>query len=842
MSYYTESLKPQSEKITLVTAESVERLKLFTLSGGDYYRVVNYFIVGVKKAGVSLSVGTLPLSANQYYFDAKNKKLWVNVGAAIDPKTVDLSVTYRHFFSNAPVILPYDLNTGEAVEWLPLISSIGAIGQQLDEENVGIVLESSSSVTFINRGKYFDDLFDTLIWENQAVKIYSWFPTIAITAKITLFDGVIESKGYSDTSVVFNVKDFVFKLQNTLNLGLFMASDGIMLPSIIGTPKRRIYGQVDKCQAISLDATLSGFTLTGLISGAIGAVTVTGIGTIFLSEVSINDEIWCTVNGILTKLGVQSVESNTSLTIGSAIVALISSLPATNKPDIPYRLKNRSWHIAGHKLRAPSTTISSVNFANVFTVADTSDFFTGDAITVNGIGATVRRISNSQIITEASIAPAPVATNLIVKQPISGVYFGPKLLYITRDYTITNSTYAMITLDPLAEFNISQQITAINTFTFTNASRIVTTAAAVDLRTTLKPRDWIRSATISESTWYEILEVQAQTILLRSAFTDATATKAAYYKNVEIIDENSLVTVDCVGMEYTSLWMKTASDAVRHLILNDAGFSVVNESAFAQAKVDCSYILSMVLPDTIGGASPLIRDVITKINDSIFGSLYGDSAQNIGYSVLNATRPTTASAIQDDDIISFSVVSNQKIINQSKMNYRPYTDVYTGESAFKTYSFGSTFVDNYIGIVNLLEKTIYVYEDNKAAMLAQRQVLFRSLSNGTVKIKGKMNLAQVVVNDKIYLSLDRLFKRYSGRDRRKLGTVTGITRDGLNCEITVSDLGNLYNRILAIAPITTLAFSSASNDDKLLWAFILDINTETPDPTSEIGIGACLIG
>jgi hypothetical protein len=839
MSYASESLKPRTEKITLITADSVERVKLFTLSGGDYYRAVNYFVVGVKKAGVSLSAGTLPLSVNQYYFDAKNKKLWVNVGA--DPKTADLSVTYRHFFSSAPVILPYDLSSGEAVEWRPIVQSIGTIGQQLDEENVGIVLESSSSVNLINRDGFFDNIFDSLIWENQAIKFYSWIASTPITDKITLFDGVIESKDYSEASITFRVKDFVYKLQNTLNLGLFSESDGSLLPSIVGTPKRRIYGQVDKCKIVSLDATLNGFALTGTLDAAVGATTLTGTGTSFLSQVSPGDELIVVYSGQTYKLGVDSIASDTSLVIGSALSFALSASTALVSPKIPYRLKNRTWHVAGHKLRAPSTTISS--FAGIYyTVADTTDFFANDAITVNGVQATIRRISDNKIVTQTDVSNGVSVGNTIAKLPISAVYFGPKLLTYSRDYTITNSTEAKIVLDPLAEFNIAQQTNMQNTLSFTNGSRTVTTAASVDLRTFLNSRDWIRSGDIAEPTWYEILQVTQQTILLRTAFTGATATKAAYYKNVEYISEDSLVTVDCVGMESGGVWMRTASDAVRHLVLNDAGFSAVNETTFAKAKAMCTYTLSMALPETIGGDLPQIRDVISLINDSVFGSLYGDSSQNISYAVLNATKPSIANILYDDDITSFTVQSSQKIINQAIISYAPYTDIYTGEAAFKVVSYTNSFVDNLIGIKNTLDKIVYLYEDDKALIVAQRKCLFNSLSSSTVKIKGKMNLAQILVNDKVFLSLDRLFKRYSGRDKRKLGTVTGVSRDGFNTEISISDLGNVYNRIMSIAPNTVVDYSTSSSDDKLRWAYILDSNTESPDATSEVGIGSCLIG
>ncbi|WP_206781268.1 hypothetical protein, partial [Escherichia coli] len=86
---------------------------------------------------------------------------------------------------------------------------------------------------------------------------------------------------------------------------------------------------------------------------------------------------------------------------------------------------------------------------------------------------------------------------------------------------------------------------------------------------------------------------------------------------------------------------------------------------------------------------------------------------------------------------------------------------------------------------------------------AQRLCFFKSLASSVVTIKSKMNLSNIVVNDKMYLSLDRLFKRYAGNDKRRIGIVSGIKKDGFECEVSLSDLGNIYNRVMSIAPNST---------------------------------------
>jgi hypothetical protein len=831
MSYYTESLKPRSEKVTLVTVEAVERLKLFSPNGSDWERLVSDFVVGVKDGSTIIST---------WSFEPKTKILTIIGGS--NPKTRDISVTYRLFFSNAPFNLPYDLDSGEVVEFEPYINKIGSLGQQLDDQNTGIVLESSSSVEFFNSDGRFDNTFDRYIFENQQIKFYSWFPTIPINEAVLLFDGVIESKSFSISSVSFTVKDFVFKLKDKVDLGLYSDTDGIILPSLVGTAKRRIYGQADNVKTVSLDATLDGFTIAGTISIAAESSTAIGVGTLFLKELSIGDELFFTFAGQDVKIAVELINSDTSLSIGKILDFPVNGIEAKVKPKINYRYKNRTWHISHHKLRSPSSTITNVLSNNRFEVDNVLDIFSGDKVIINGIQSTVRRISGDTIVSESAISPIPSIGNIIQKLPVSAVYFGSKELVYSRDYLILNSTEAKIVINELAEFNITEQVGSSTILTFTAGSRSVSTPANLDIRTILNPRDWIRSSALNEPNWYEVLQVSEQLIVLRSPFAGATGSKTFIYKNVEYISEESLITVSCMGREVDGLWIKTASDAVKDLVVNDSGFASVNNESFLKAKADCNYILSMVIPEKLGEGYPIIREVISKINGSVFGALYGNASNDISYSIFNSKKPEIINPLRDDDIISFSVQTNQNIVNESKISYAPYVDIYSGEDSFKIISSSSSVVNKLVGIKALAEKTVYLYEEDKAKIIAQRICFFNSLSSSIVNLKTKMNLSQVNVNDKVYLDLDRLFTRYSGDSRRKLGVVSGIKKNSFNCEVTITDLGNIYNRVMSIAPNSALDYSSSSVDDKVRWGYFLDNDTETPDSASESGLGSNIIG
>lgn len=1001
MTFEEASLLTSSEKVTLVTMQAEKIAKIFTLhSGSIYKRQVEHFVESVKSEGVALtSVSSIAsITNNSFFYDIINKTLYLQCSGGANPKLSGVSLVYKFFLSNKPVILPCDLASGEAVEWLPYVLSVGSIGQQLDDENTGIVLESSSSIDLINNEGFFDEIFDTLIWENKSVEFFSWFAGTPSTEARRIFQGVVDSKDFGLDKVSFKVKDFVFKLRDKVSLGVFTATDGKLPDSILNTPKRRIYGQVKQAKAVCLDNVLNGYDLSGLVSittqgfnltgtasgtfvsndltgtmaGTLGTRTITGtgssfttqispnqkikltngtatytftvlsvasntslavtsnigvtftgftgkntsvgsnkvygvgtsflqevqqgsslnffsgatnysysvesiqssteltledyltasftdfsiknndiknnvitgVGTNFLKELSPGDEMLITWLGIDYKLGIESVASDTVAVSNKSLDFPVTSVSAINKPSNPYRHLNRVYHVAGHKLREPTTTITNVNANNRFIIGSTDDLFAGDQILVGSSFATIRRISGNEVVTNSAISPVPSVGTTVKKLPIQNVYLGNRELVYSRDWGYANSTEAKITLDPLAEFNITQEKLLGVNLTFTNGSSTVSTTSTADFRSILKPRDWIRKNSIvsGENTWHEILDVNEQSILLRSNYSGTTATTSALIKVMDYASDDSILTCNCLGFESSGLWLKTPSDMVRHLVLNDAGFSAVDEASFTKAKADCDYIVSMVIPETIGSDAPAIRDVITKINESVFGSLYGNSSLLISYAILNSEKPNLDSIIKDDDIISFDTQSKTEIYNNIKASYRPFVDLQNGTDTFEVVTYNSGFVDKHIGLKNTLEKTLYLYESDNAIIIAQRLALFYSMASTKVTLKGKANFFLNAVNDKLFLSFDRLFKRFGGNDKRKIGIITGIKKGQTETEVQISDLGNIFNRVPSIAPDTVADYSTSSMDDRARYGYVVDNDTFTPDVSNEDGLSCNLIG
>lgn len=843
MTYQEASRLPKSEKISLVVCEGVKPAKLFNLvSGTVYSKQVDYFVSGVKNNGIKLNqANNESPGLGEFYFNPIIKTLFVNVGD--DPKKENLSIIYKFFFSNTPIVVQSEITSGVDVEFLPIIRNIASIGQQLDDENSGIVLESQSSVEFINSEGFFDPIIDSIIFENQSIVFYSWFNGLAKTEIKKIFDGVIESKSFAPERVVFTVKDFVFKLRNFIQLGLFSSADGTTLESTVGTPKRRIYGQVKQARCIPIDCVLDGYPLTGTISLTIGSNIMTGVGTQFLKELNQDDDIVFTFNNEEVVYSIDLIQSDTSAKLSKAAEENVSNISVLVDSEHPYRFKNRRWHICGHKIRQSEATILDIIDGRTFKVDDNSEFYAEDVVRVNNQSTQITRKSSDQIILEQTIFPIPSIGDKIIRFPINKLYFGEKEFVPFRDFNLTNDTEAIIELDPLAEFNIAREIVTDHNVSFTLSKPYEATSSAnADLRTIIKPGDFIRPTVQANDAWYEVHHVGPQIVYFKTPFNNpgGNSNSPARIRKVNTVFDDSLIMVDCYGKDSNNKWIRTASDSVKDLVLNDAGFTSIDEDSFAQANSDCPYTVSIVFPE-VNGKIPLVRDVITMLNESVFGSLYGNSTQQIAYSIVNSRRPANIGSIKDDDILNWSVQTSQKIANNVKINYLPAVDRVTGEDGFSVVTFENNFVNDNSGIQNTIEKTCYLFNESDATTIAQRLAFYNSLSQSILKINAKANFFTSSVNDRIYIDLDRLYSRYGGAERLKIGVISGIKKGPYNSEIEMNDLGNIFNRCPVICPDSTENFTNASEDEKIKFGFILDSETLIPG-TDEQDLGSGLIG
>ncbi len=125
---------------------------------------------------------------------------------------------------------------------------------------------------------------------------------------------------------------------------------------------------------------------------------------------------------------------------------------------------------------------------------------------------------------------------------------------------------------------------------------------------------------------------------------------------------------------------------------------------------------------------------------------------------------------------------------------------------------------------------VYLFEQRAAETISQRYALLNSLAQSIIRIKAKLDLTTKNINDKLFIGLDRLYKRFGvPNSQKKIGIISRISRRGDSTEVDFSDLGNIFNRVGTVTPNTASDFTTASDTEKILNGYIVDNNTELPD-------------
>lgn len=839
MNYQEYIEKPSSNKEIFAHIEPSQKLNVWQVhSGSIYKKSVSHYVINAKVNTTDLTkASSSSLNSGEWFFDSSDFTLYVRLIDDSNPDESDLIVDYRIFISSMPYVLPFDMESGEEVYYEPLISSRSNVKFEIDDEQKGIALESSYSLSVNNTEGFFDLIYDTYVFEEKPVTVWAWTPELLLSDKKVLFRGFVKDKTFSDKGVKFSCKDFVSKLRGRIKLDVYSELDGTLDDFDLNKPKRRIYGQVQQVKTVGIDKILDGFSSSSSIVGVKGSNTISGSN--FLQELSPEDKITITIENTEFEYSIESVDSDTTATISEQAEITFNSI-VNIEPQVPYRFKNRKWHIGQGGLYKKSTTVSQFRDKARFDVVDASNIFANDLIKIGSEFVRVRRVSGNTIILREVLENIVSVGESVTKSPVSNVQMSndgvPIRFVIDRDYNLINTaTDSYIEFNENAEFNAIPERKFSFDLTFTDGSRSITTVENINFRTYFRTRDWIKSDDIEHATWYEILEVKEQELLIRGVYSGATTTTEAFLKDITFISDSTTVLVDTLGIADTSgEWVKTGPEVVKHLCENDAGL-VLDESSFSDASNEIPYIISMVEPDNIGGGFRQLKNIIKDVNDSILGSLHNDVDFNIVYNVIDARKPELTEELKDDDIISWSVTSKNKILRKVVSLYRPFIDKFSTDATFKRYEFVNEFVDRLVGTDEEKEVKLFLYEDSKAETMAQRIGFYNSLSSSIVNVKTKLNLSLKSLNDKIWLNLDRLYRRFGQSSKMKIGIINKISKDGRNTEVSFNDLGNIFNRSLNIAPNDAVNYSSADDEAKLFNGHIVDNLTELPDNNTESG-------
>lgn len=823
-----------SEKLGLVILEAAQRLMGWVVHSGSVYKIPFSYqsIVSLEDSGVALSeVSTTSLSAGEYYLDRSAGYLYARTSDSANPNGKFLACVFRLYFASGSVTAPHDLSTGYEVEWLPLFKPSQGFTSELDNQNLlGFAIEGSGNLTFLNDQEFWAPKFDRLYFENQRAMVYSWHRDLAITQAKLLFRGRVQTKEWDATKVRFGCKDLMNELRAPVPVSDMSDYGGALIPPSMNTAKQRLlYGYLKGLVPtnITQELELTGYTITGTLTATSGSKTLTGSGTSFLAQLTPGDELllgsdttWYTVDTVTSDTAATLTENYGGTTAAGKSIRLKSSHPK--------RYMNRIHLIAGHALKEPATTVVYGVSLQRLEVASTSDFLPGDKVLVGSEIMTVDYVTGAYVQFTGTLVSMPSVGSTITNLSIKNVYLNDRLLTYSRDYTY-NAATALITLDSTAEFNVAPvKILTPGTLSFTNTSRTVT-GTSTTLKKDVKPGDWVRRQ--GQSDWFEVLTVDSETQLtLRTAAT-YTSSGTSELKQPEVYKPGSVVlSLDCLGATEngvkTGTFIKTGAQVVKDL-LTRAGLSAsINTSAFTTAQGDSVHKLGIALPPKVNDTKVAsIRDVINRINLSIFGSLFVGEDFELEYSILSPKKPAGLLALVERDVLELSVTSDSsKIVKTSRVRYnRKEYDSASGTSDVYSEATKTSDMTEYLGKTtkeNLVET--YLVDDTEAQIIANRWSFLLELASSVVKVRTKMQAIRSAVNDKVEVSHEKLYDRLGSSVGRKVAGVQSISRSVGGTELELSDLSNAFSRCLIIAPNSSAEYASASDDEKLYNGYITD--------------------
>lgn len=835
-----------SEKIGLMILEGARRLTDWEVHSGSIYKAEfsnSPVVAAIEENGVALTLAANigAVTAGKYFYDKDDGLVYVRATDSASPDTHFTVCVFKLFFSNLPVNAPYDLASGFDVHWLPLLSvdSVFEFSVENSQQLLGVAVSAASSLKLKNDRSFWDDLYDTVTFESQNVSIYSWNRRLPIAQAKLLYKGQVTRKTYSDRDISFEVRDFLDALQSPVPLALledyFNDDKTPIIPnSLLNAFQRRVYGYVFGHVLVSIDQVLpaTGYPLTGTFSVNNASTSVSGSGTLFLSELSPGDQI--IIGTTATKYKVDDITSDTALTISEAFVpANQVAQVATVIPSHNKRYANRVFLVCGHPLPRPSAEITSVIDNATFTVDDSTVFTEGDAIEFSGSGSTIRVLGDGLIKLTEAFTVTPSITDIVYRSSVGSVYLDGNLLSLTRDYTYeedpgamvtTRSRVATLTLDPLAEFNIATPKNLTGTLSISNASRTVAGTSTI-FRTELKIGDWISVS--GSGRWYEILKITSDTSLVVRTLPSNTESGASQFKHPEVFGPSSVLTCDTAGkVNADGDWLRypgtIADDLLRDVVDDDN----MNSDSFEDADEILPFRIGLAIPDKFNDKnSPKIRDVLNKICRSSFAEIV---LTNDYVLEMKSVEPSYGDVVPEEfnerDILKFEVASDSsQIILRSNVVYlSKERDPASGAASNLLFSVDN---DQYLSQTTKEFKVdTYLVDEDDANIIASRWAFLLSASNSDVTFLTKMQAARIAVFDILQLNHEKLYLRLASDARTRIGVVTSIKKSIVGAEIVLNDLGNSFTRCARITEDDADDFDVADEDQLLLNGYMTDEN------------------
>lgn len=823
--------KESSEKISLVVLESGRRLMGWVLHSGSVYKITEFTspkIVSIEEAGTALVAGSsASLSAGQYYYDESASVLYLRSTGSVNPNGLFVALTEKNFYSNNGVKAPHDLSTGHDVYWLPLLSDTSDFTLELDNQNqLGVALEGSGSVKFYNDQDYWKTRFDKLTWENQRVSVYAWNRQIPITEAKILFRGRVVGKSWTSGGISFSCKDLINELRAPVELEDLSTLSGARITDSEAKRKQRlVYGYNFGFLPTNIDQVLDGYPIGGTAALTTTSAVVTGTSTEFLKYLTAGDRV--TFTDVEDDFTIKSVDSNTQITLSQNYTGLaVSGQTVSVKPELPLRHFNRVWFMCGHDTREPNTTVDAGSTLDYFSVVDASDIIAGDEIIVGSELVEVESVNNNSIRITTNLVALPANGTTVRRPSVTRVYKNDQRYLITRDYTYSATT-SKLTIDPLAEFNIAPEFTPVGTVTLTNTSRTVT-GSSTQFLSDFKINDWVRVSPQAE--FFEILSVDSDTQMTLRAPANYTQSGTGLGKRVSVFDpENDVISCDIMGKSSTGgtggVLLKTGAQITRDLLELVGLGSSVNVASFTTASDLNSAALGVLIPKKAEETKPpKVRDVISEINKSVFGSLIQNNSFELAYNVLRPRRDTASLSLSERDVLSFSIkADSSKIIKTAKVRYKfKEYDTVSKEELFNETTYTSRIGQYLTKTQNEFIIDTFLAFQQDAEIAASRWALLLELASTVMTVQTKLQAIDTQVNEAVVISHEKLYERLGSTSRRKVGAVQRTSRSAFDSSLELEDLAQAFTRCSVITEDSAEDYNNSSDVQRAVQGYITD--------------------
>jgi hypothetical protein len=818
-------------------------------AGSIYKKTTPYFVVDLKQDQTDLTgVSDLgSVAEGNWFYDPTTGILYAHFTGSVDPITIQAIVSYRFFFSSGPCVASYDLtDTGAHVQYEGRIVSVPGYKHLVGIDQSLTAVVGSGTLKLENADGGMDEIFDTLFFENRLATLYSWNRDLDFSEAKVIYRGRVTNKRFGANDVSFLIKDTIFDLEQAIPLVAYDDTDTVN-DNIKGRYKRWVYGRVDGLQIQSTDQIGEGYLITGTVSVIAGSNTLTGVGTSFLSEISPEDEITIGTQ----EFSITSIESDTSLTLSDEADFGVVAEPATLLPQIPVVTKNREFLVTGHACSNLTYDIVKYIQLNRIELSSTVGLERGDFIKfTNGERKEIKTVAPGNIVVlQSNIINQPALPSTVTRQPVQKLFKESDTIN-ADNFTLSNlgapTNECTITLDSDVEFELARATNLGFDLVFTNGLRSITTPDAVDLRESLSSRDWIRPANLAYTTYYEILSVSETSLELRVAFADPTITDPVTAKRPDYIGDNTIISCEVIGKtedgEPDGEWIKTAAQAVRDVISEiDIPDSFVNETSFTDGEADARQIISLSLPLSSTGRTVTAKSTVDLLNQSVFGSLTLDNDLRLKYKILQTDTPANPPQVHDEQIFKWNIkTTNGKNFRDALTRYKHKDiDRTSLQSGASVQTFSSDFVRDYIGTSKIKEFDAYLFNESEACTYTERQVYYNRISRSEITLETDLRFEAVEIGDLMQLEMKRLYKRLGdSASNKKLAIVVGKTVTGQTIKLQLSDLGNLFNSSAVIAPDTTNDYSTSTEDEKLKYGFITDVQgiVDSDEDTANINL------